>query len=73
MNMVTKEGELLIDTDDEIVHDTMMTRNGKVVHPRILEMMGEKLAEPKAEDNSSNDSDESDDKEEQLIRELKRR
>ncbi|MDP8206978.1 MAG: Re/Si-specific NAD(P)(+) transhydrogenase subunit alpha [Candidatus Electryonea clarkiae] len=41
MNMVDKEGKLNIDMEDEIVLGSMITRDGKVVHPRILEMMGE--------------------------------
>ncbi|MFC2170741.1 Re/Si-specific NAD(P)(+) transhydrogenase subunit alpha [Calditrichota bacterium] len=39
-NMLDKEGKLNLDMEDEIIRETMMTRDGKIVHPRILEMMG---------------------------------
>jgi NAD(P) transhydrogenase subunit alpha len=35
-----KEGKLTIDTEDEITAGTLITRGGKVVHPRVLEAMG---------------------------------
>jgi NAD(P) transhydrogenase subunit alpha len=34
------EGNLKIDTDDEITEGTLITQGGKVVNPRILEAMG---------------------------------
>jgi NAD(P) transhydrogenase subunit alpha len=34
------EGNLKIDTEDEITEGTLITRGGKVVHPRVLEAMG---------------------------------
>jgi len=37
---LTKEGKLTINLDDEITAGTLITRDGKVVHPRILEAMG---------------------------------
>lgn len=39
LNMV-KEGELNLDMDDEIIHDTLVTRDGSIVHARVLELMG---------------------------------
>jgi proton-translocating NAD(P)+ transhydrogenase subunit alpha len=39
VNMV-KKGELPLDTDDEIVRDSMLTRAGVVVHPRVREALG---------------------------------
>jgi NAD(P) transhydrogenase subunit alpha len=37
---LTKEGKLPINLDDEITAGTLITRDGKVVHPRVLEAMG---------------------------------
>ncbi len=37
---LTKEGKLTINLDDEITAGTLITRDGKVVHPRVLEAMG---------------------------------
>ncbi len=35
-----KEGELNLDTDDEIIRETLLTRDGQVVHPRVRERLG---------------------------------
>jgi NAD(P) transhydrogenase subunit alpha len=37
---MTKKGELQLDADDEIVRDSMLTRDGEVVHPRVREALG---------------------------------
>jgi NAD(P) transhydrogenase subunit alpha len=37
---MTKKGELQLDADDEIVRDSMLTRGGEVVHPRVREALG---------------------------------
>ncbi|MCU0233488.1 MAG: Re/Si-specific NAD(P)(+) transhydrogenase subunit alpha [Thermoanaerobaculales bacterium] len=37
---LTKEGKLTINPDDEITAGTLITRDGKVVNPRVLEAMG---------------------------------
>jgi NAD(P) transhydrogenase subunit alpha len=37
---LVKEGKLAVDGDDEIVRDTMATRDGDVVSPRIRELLG---------------------------------
>ena len=37
---LTKEGQLTVDLEDEITVGTLITRGGKVVHPRVLETMG---------------------------------
>lgn len=34
-----KNGELNVDLDDQIVHDTLVTRDGEIVHPRVREMI----------------------------------
>ncbi|MDX9753536.1 MAG: Re/Si-specific NAD(P)(+) transhydrogenase subunit alpha [bacterium] len=39
LNMV-KEKQLRFSTDDEIVRETLVTADGAVVHPRILELLG---------------------------------
>ncbi len=37
---LVKDGELVLDMDDEITRETLITRDGKVVHPRVLEAAG---------------------------------
>jgi H+-translocating NAD(P) transhydrogenase subunit alpha len=37
---LVKKGEVQLDMNDEITKETMMTRNGEVVHPRIREALG---------------------------------
>ena len=37
---LTKEGKLALDMDNEIHRDTLLTRNGEVVNPRIRELLG---------------------------------
>jgi len=37
---LVKDGKLAIDGDDEIVRDTMTTRDGDVVSPRVRELLG---------------------------------
>jgi NAD(P) transhydrogenase subunit alpha len=38
--LLVSAGELEIDTDDEIVRETLVTRGGEVVHPRVREALG---------------------------------
>ena len=40
LNMTDKEGSLKIDTNDEIVRDSMLCTGGEVVNPRIRELLG---------------------------------
>jgi NAD(P) transhydrogenase subunit alpha len=35
-----KKGELQLNTEDQIIRDTLVARDGKVVHPRVAEMLG---------------------------------
>ena len=35
-----KKGELTINTDDEVVRDTLVTRDGEIVHPRVRQAHG---------------------------------
>jgi NAD(P) transhydrogenase subunit alpha len=44
--LVNKEGNLVLNRDDEIVSETLVTHDGAVVHPRVRELLG--LAEPQA-------------------------
>jgi NAD(P) transhydrogenase subunit alpha len=39
LNMI-KDGQLNLNLEDEIVRDTLVTRDGAVVHPRVLELLG---------------------------------
>jgi NAD(P) transhydrogenase subunit alpha len=37
---LAKDGKLNVDLDDEIIRETLITREGKVVHPRVCELLG---------------------------------
>lgn len=37
---LVKNGELQLNTEDEIIRDTMVTRGGEVVHPRVRQALG---------------------------------
>jgi NAD(P) transhydrogenase subunit alpha len=37
---MVQEGEIKLDTEDEIVRETMVTNNGEVVHSRIRDLLG---------------------------------
>jgi NAD(P) transhydrogenase subunit alpha len=39
-HLVNKEGQLVIDTKDEITRDTLIAYNGEVVHPKIQALLG---------------------------------
>ncbi len=39
LNMVTKEGKLEINTEDEVVAGSLVTRDGEIVHQRVREAM----------------------------------
>jgi H+-translocating NAD(P) transhydrogenase subunit alpha len=38
--LVNKEGNLVLNRDDEIVKETLVTHDGEVVHPRVRELLG---------------------------------
>jgi hypothetical protein len=40
---MVKEGELQLDTEDEIMRDTLVTRDGQVVHERIRSLEPDNL------------------------------
>jgi NAD(P) transhydrogenase subunit alpha len=39
-NMMTKEGALNIDLNDEITRDSLVVRDGEIVNPRVQELLG---------------------------------
>jgi NAD(P) transhydrogenase subunit alpha len=39
-NMLTKQGELNIDTTDEITRESLVVRDGEVVNPRVQALLG---------------------------------
>ncbi len=39
---LTRDGELVLDAEDEITAGTLVTRDGDVVHPRVREALGER-------------------------------
>jgi H+-translocating NAD(P) transhydrogenase subunit alpha len=39
-HLVNKEGQLTIDTTDEITRESLITLNGEVVHPKIQALLG---------------------------------
>jgi H+-translocating NAD(P) transhydrogenase subunit alpha len=38
--LVNKEGNLVLNRDDEIISETLVTHDGEVVHPRVRELLG---------------------------------
>lgn len=38
---LAKGGAINLDSEDEIVRETLLTRDGAVVHPRIQELLGQ--------------------------------
>ncbi|MFZ5829867.1 MAG: Re/Si-specific NAD(P)(+) transhydrogenase subunit alpha [Planctomycetota bacterium] len=44
LNMIDKEKRFQINTDDEVVRDTLVARGGKVANPRIQELLGSAAA-----------------------------
>ena len=45
---LVKNGELQLDADDEIIRESMVTRGGEVVSPRVREALGLAVASPPA-------------------------
>jgi H+-translocating NAD(P) transhydrogenase subunit alpha len=45
LSLLVKDGEIVIDTEDEIIDGTLVTRDGRVVCPRVLEALGEPVPE----------------------------
>jgi NAD(P) transhydrogenase subunit alpha len=40
LGLIVKEGKLILDMADEIVRETLVARDGEVVHPRLREALG---------------------------------
>jgi NAD(P) transhydrogenase subunit alpha len=40
VGQMVKDGALRIDTGDEVIRETMVVRDGEVVHPRVRELLG---------------------------------
>jgi len=40
MNMFNKEKEFVLDPEDEIIRETWMTKDGEVILPRVLDLLG---------------------------------
>ena len=45
LQLLVKDGELVVDTEDEIIDGTIVTRDGRVVCTRVLEALGEPAPE----------------------------
>ncbi|MBD3869672.1 MAG: Re/Si-specific NAD(P)(+) transhydrogenase subunit alpha [Acidobacteria bacterium] len=41
LHLIDKEGNFTLNTDDEITAGTLVTQGGKVVHPRVLDLLGQ--------------------------------
>jgi NAD(P) transhydrogenase subunit alpha len=39
LKYLVKDGKILLNTEDEIVRETLVTHAGEVVHPRVREML----------------------------------
>lgn len=58
-HLVNKEGELVIDLEDDVTGGTIATKDGEIVHPRIREALGmPALEKPKKEENEDTESKE---------------
>ncbi len=56
LNM-TKDGQLNLNLDDEIIRDTRVTQGGEVVNPRIREILGlSPLDQPEPEDPAADEA-----------------
>ena len=47
LKSLMKDGELVIDLEDEVTAGTLLCRDGEVVHPRVRDLLG--LAAPEGE------------------------
>jgi NAD(P) transhydrogenase subunit alpha len=41
LHLIDKEGKFTLNTEDEITAGTLVTQEGKVVHPRVMELLGQ--------------------------------
>ncbi len=49
LKLMVNKGELNINRDDEIIRETLVTHDGKVVNPRVSELLGLADAAPAGE------------------------
>ena len=40
LKLLTRDGDVVVDCGDEIVRETLVTHEGKIVHPRVRELLG---------------------------------
>ncbi len=40
LQLIVKGGEMKVDTTDEIIRETLVARDGSIVHPKVLELIG---------------------------------
>ena len=45
LKLMGKDGVLSINREDEIIRDTLVTFEGKIVNPRVAELAGQPVAE----------------------------
>lgn len=45
VKLIVQKGELVINREDQIIRDTLITHEGKVVNPRVLELLGKAEAQ----------------------------
>ncbi len=50
---LVKDGKIELDREDEITKETMITQSGKVVHPRVMDIMGLKPETEKKEETNN--------------------
>jgi NAD(P) transhydrogenase subunit alpha len=41
LQLLVKDGKLVVDLDDEIIKGTMVTKDGEIVHRRVLDSLAE--------------------------------
>ena len=55
LGQLIRNGELNIDTDDEIIRETLITRDRNVVNPKVCELLGIEPPPPEVEEDTPND------------------
>ena len=57
LHVLGEDGQLQLNSDDEIIVETLATRGGEVVHPRIREVLGLPVLEDSSTDDSKSTSE----------------
>lgn len=52
---LVKDGKLELDLEDEITRETLLTRGGEVVHPRVRDLLGLPVDKPRIEEEVTNE------------------